>query len=135
MSGVYKKSDNQSSWHDIGGTYIPVQRTGEGQTFDLLQLTSGAESRLFQLTNLDIMESTYKGVNFQINKRMSNRWQANFGMTYSKSEGRQGSSWVRATPATSPISVAASSGACRSDGTPMTSSTPMASCRATGRWC
>jgi hypothetical protein len=37
---------------------------------------------------------------------MSNRWQANFGYTFSKSTGRQGSSSARATPLTSQTSTA-----------------------------
>ena len=45
VSGVYKHSDNQSGWRDIGGTYANVTRTAEGKTFDLKQLTSGAASR------------------------------------------------------------------------------------------
>ena len=70
------------------------------------QLTSGAESRLFQLRNDDRMFSRYNGVAFELKKRMSNRWQANFGLTLSKSTGRQGSSSARATPLTSQVSTA-----------------------------
>ncbi len=106
VSGVYKKSDNQSGWRDIGGTYQTVTRTAEGKDFQLQQLTSGAASRVFQLTNPGNLSTTYKGFNLQVNKRMSNRWQATFGLTLSKSEGTNGSSNARNTPISNPNSTA-----------------------------
>ena len=105
-SGVYKRSDNQSGWRDIGGSYARVQRTAEGKTFDLQQLTSGAASRIFQLTNPGNLSSTYKGLHFQVNKRMSNRWQGTFGVTLSKSEGTLGSTSARSSATSSPNSTA-----------------------------
>ncbi|MGE0815302.1 MAG: carboxypeptidase regulatory-like domain-containing protein [Vicinamibacterales bacterium] len=108
VSGVYKKSDNQSGWRDIGGTYARVQRTAEGKTFDLQQLTSGAASRVFQLTNPGDISNTYKGFNLQLNKRLSNRWQGTFGITVSKAEGIQATSNARSSPTTSPNSAATS---------------------------
>ena len=105
-SGVYKRSDDQSGWRDIGGTYANVQRTAEGKTFDLQQLTSGAASRVFQLTNPGNLSSTYKGVHFQLNKRMSSRWQGTFGVTLSKSEGTLGSSNARSRPTSAANSTA-----------------------------
>lgn len=110
VNGVYKKWDNQSAWNDIGGTYARVQRTAEGQTFDLLQLTSGAASRIFQLSNDDRMEATYKGVHMQVNKRMSNRWQATMGLTLSRAEGRLGSSNARSSALTNANSTAGTFG-------------------------
>ena len=110
VNGVWKKWDNQSAWRDIGGTYAPVTRTAEGKTFELLQLTSGAESRILQLSNHDPMEATYKGVHFQVNKRMSNRWQGTVGLTLSKAEGRLGTSTARVSPismATAPRAISA----------------------------
>jgi hypothetical protein len=106
VSGVYKKSDNLSGWRDIGGTYARVQRTAEGKTFDLLQLTSGASSRLFQLTNPGDIDNDYKGFNLQLSKRMSNRWQATFGLTLSKTDGLYGSNNARSTPTSTPNSTA-----------------------------
>lgn len=105
-SGVYKRSENQSGWRDIGGTYANVQRTAEGKTFDLKQLISGPASRLFQLTNPGDLQSTYRGVHLQLNKRMSNRWQGTFGVTLSKSEGRLGSTNARSSATTSANSTA-----------------------------
>jgi hypothetical protein len=52
------------------------------------------------------MSSTYKGVHMQVNKRMSNRWQATVGLTLSKAEGRLGASNARSTPLTSANSTA-----------------------------
>ena len=106
INGVWKKWDNQSAWQDIGGTYASVTRTAEGKTFDLLQLTSGAESRIIQLSNRDQMEATYKGAHFQINKRMSNRWQGTVGLTLSKAEGRLGTSTARVSPVSNGNSTA-----------------------------
>jgi hypothetical protein len=51
------------------------------------------------------MFADYDGFAFEIKKRMADRWQANFGMTFSKSEGRQGSSMSRASPTTSQVSI------------------------------
>ena len=102
MSGVCKQSDNQSGWRDIGGTYANVTRDAEGKTFNLQQLTSGAASRLFQLTNQGDIENDYKGFNLQLTKRMSDRWQGNIGLTLSKAEGRYGSNNARSSPTTTP---------------------------------
>lgn len=106
VNGVWKKWDNQSAWRDIGGTYQTVTRSAEGKDFQLQQLTSGAESRIFQLTNRDEMEATYRGAHFQVNKRMSNRWQGTVGLTLSKSEGRLGSSNARSAPTSNANSTA-----------------------------
>ncbi len=106
VSGVYKQSDDQSGWRDIGGTYANVTRDAEGKTFNLQQLTSGAASRLFQLTNPGDIENDYKGFNLQLTKRMSDRWQGNIGLTLSKAEGRYGSNNARSSPTTTPNSTA-----------------------------
>ncbi len=106
VSGVYKKSDNQSGWRDIGGTYQTVTRTAEGKDFQLQQLTSGAASRVFQLTNPGNLSTTYRGFNLQVNKRMANRWQGTFGLTLSKNKGINGSQNARSTPISNPNSTA-----------------------------
>jgi hypothetical protein len=105
---VYNRSEQQTAFPDIGGTYIPVPYTAPAgaNVSQVLRLTSGASSRRFQLRNDDRMFSRYSGVAFEIKKRMSNHWQGNFGLTLSESTGRQGSSSARATPLTSPISTA-----------------------------
>ena len=105
-SGVYKKSDNQSGWKDVGGTYAPVTVSAEGKAFNLLRLTSGTASRILQLTNPGDISNDYRGVNLQIAKRMSNRWQGTFGITLSKSEGIQATNTARSSATTSPNSAA-----------------------------
>lgn len=104
---VGKRSRNQTAFNDIGGRYSLVNYSGApagANVSQVYRLTGG--SRLFQLMNDDRMFSDYNGVAFEIKKRMSNRWQANFGLTLSKSTGRQGSSSARATPLTSQTSTA-----------------------------
>jgi hypothetical protein len=107
VSGVYKKSDEQSGWRDVGGTYAPVQVTAEGKTFTLQRLTSGTASRILQLTNPGDIENDYKGFNLQLVKRMSDRWQGTFGITWSRSEGIQETNNARSTPLTNATSAAA----------------------------
>jgi hypothetical protein len=107
VSYVHKRSENQTAFLDVGGTYRLVPYTAPGaDVSEVYQLTSDPESRFFQLSNDERMFSRYNGVAFEIKKRMSNRWQANFGLTLSKSTGRQGSSSARATPLTSQVSTA-----------------------------
>lgn len=104
---VGKRSRNQTAFNDIGGRYSLVNYTGAPAGADVPQvyrLTGG--SRLFQLENDDRMFSNYDGIAFEVKKRMSNRWQANFGLTLSKSTGRQGSSSARSTPLSSQVSTA-----------------------------
>lgn len=108
VSYVHKRSEQQTAFPDIGGTYSLVAYTAPAGASvpQVYRLTSGADSRRFQLRNDDRMFSRYNGVAFEIKKRMSSRWQANFGLTLSKSTGRQGSSSARATPLTSQTSTA-----------------------------
>jgi hypothetical protein len=106
VSGVYKKSENQSGWRDVGGRYTPVTVSAEGQSFTLQRLTSGLSSRILQLTNPGDISNDYTGFNLQVVKRMSNRWQGTVGITLSKSEGIQATNTARSTPTTSPTSAA-----------------------------
>ena len=131
VNGVWKKWDNQSAWRDIGGTYAPVTRTAEGKTFELLQLTSGAESRVIQLSNRDQMEATYKGAHFQMNKRMSNRWQGTVGLTLSRPRAGSG----RALRASLQCPMATAPRAISADRTRTTSSIPTGCSSGTGRCC
>lgn len=105
---VHKRSERQTAFPDIGGRYqlVSYSAPAGARVPQVYQLTTGADSRLFRLSNDDRMFSRYNGVAFEIKKRMSNRWQANFGLTLSKSTGRQGSSSARATPLTSQTSTA-----------------------------
>ncbi|MGE0815301.1 MAG: carboxypeptidase regulatory-like domain-containing protein [Vicinamibacterales bacterium] len=107
---VGKRSRRQTAFNDIGGQYtlVPFAAPAGASVSQVYALTGG--SRLFQLENDDRMFSDYNGVAFEVKKRMSNRWQANFGLTLSKSTGRQGSSSARSTPLTSQTSTAGTFG-------------------------
>ena len=114
----------QTAFPDIGGTYqlVPYTAPAGANVPQVYQLTSGADSRLFQLRNDDRMFSRYNGVAFEIKKRMSNRWQANFGLTLSKSDGTPGFELGACHAA----HVAGEHGWHRSGRTRTTSSTPTA---------
>jgi Carboxypeptidase regulatory-like domain len=105
---VYKRSENQTAFPDVGGTYrlVPYTAPAGANVPQVYQLTSGAASRQFRLVNDDRMFFKYNGVSIEMKKRMSNRWQANFGLTLSKGTGRQGSSSARSTPLSSQVSTA-----------------------------
>ena len=105
---VHKRSERQTAFPDVGGQYqlVPYTAPAGANVTQVYQLTSGADSRLFRLSNDDRMFSRYNGVAFELRKRMSDRWQANFGLTLSKATGRQGSSSARSTPLSSQISTA-----------------------------
>lgn len=105
---VHKRSEQGTAFPDVGGTYqlVSYSAPAGASVPQVYRLTSGSDSRRFQLRNDDRMFSRYNGVAFEIKKRMSSRWQANFGLTLSKSTGRQGSSSARATPLTSQTSTA-----------------------------
>ena len=105
---VYKNSDNQTAFPDVGGTYrlVPYTAPAGANVPQVYQLTSGAASRQFRLVNDDRMFFKYNGVSIEMKKRMSNKWQANFGLTLSKGTGRQGSSSARSTPLSSQVSTA-----------------------------
>ena len=105
---VYKRSENQTAFPDVGGTYrlVPYTAPAGANVPQVYQLTSGAASRQFRLVNDDRMFFKYNGVSIEMKKRMSNKWQANFGLTLSKGTGRQGSSSARSTPLSSQVSTA-----------------------------
>jgi hypothetical protein len=105
---VHKRSERQTAFPDIGGRYqlVSYSAPAGANVPQVYQLTTSLDSRLFQLRNDERMFSRYNGLAFEIKKRMSHRWQANFGLTLSKSTGRQGSSSARSTPLSSAISTA-----------------------------
>jgi hypothetical protein len=109
---VYKRSENQTAYPDVGGTYalVPFTAPAGANVPQVYRLTNGTSSRRFQLSNDDRMFFKYQGVSFEMKKRMSHKWQANFGLTLSKATGRQGSSSARSTPLSSQISTAGTFG-------------------------
>ena len=130
---VYKRGENQTAFNDIRGTYqlVPWNTTqADTNVPQLYQLTSGTDSRLFQIMNDDRMSSRYQGIAFEIKKRMANRWQANVGYTFSKSTGRLGSSSAGTRrSARRPVPPACSAR------TRTTTSTATGGCTAIGRTC
>lgn len=109
---VHKRGRDHTAFLDVTGQYTPftyVDNVGQGatgQSVTLFRLVSDPDNQLFMLSNDDRMFTRYNGVNFSVNKRMSNRWQATFGLTLQKSEGRTGSSFVRSSPINSEVSTA-----------------------------
>ncbi len=134
VSYVYKRGENNTAFPDIGGTYQLVPWTAAPAGVNVPAGVPADERRRLAAVPASQRRPhvlRYKGIAFEIKKRMSNRWQANFGYTFSKSEGRQGSSSARATPLTSGRSARPES----SGRTRTISSTAKADCRAIGRTC
>lgn len=73
--------------------YTPVTRTytdpvSGPQTITIYALDPALVTRRDRvITNVDVLQSNYNGVQFSINKRMSNRWQLLGGVTLQKHEG------------------------------------------------
>ena len=95
---VYKRGELPGGWQEINGEYQQVNYAdvlgtdASGADIPVFRLLSPVEDRLFLLTNPDSMFSRYQGVDIQLVKRLSNRWQATAGLTLAKTEGRLGSS-------------------------------------------
>jgi hypothetical protein len=109
---VYKRGERQTAYPEVNGTYelVPFDSPAGVNVSQVYQLTSDPDERFFRLSNDDRMYSRYNGVAFEVKKRMSNNWQANFGVTFSKSEGRLGSSIATFTPLSSQTSTAGNFG-------------------------
>lgn len=85
VSVAYKQWDDQLGWTDIGATYgTRVITTTLGTPLTVFPRTSPASSSIFQLNTPSALFETYKGLITQFNKRLSNRWMASVGYTYSK---------------------------------------------------
>ena len=73
--------------------YSPVQRTytdpvtGQPTSITVYSLNPGFSAQDRVITNADILESNYDGVQFTFNKRMSNRWQLLGGLTLQSHKG------------------------------------------------
>jgi hypothetical protein len=105
---VHKRSERQTAFPDVGASYelVSYSAPSGANVPQVYRLIGSADARRFQIRNDDRMFSRYNGVAFEIKKRMSNRWQANFGLTLSKATGRLGSSSARSTPLSSQTSTA-----------------------------
>lgn len=95
---IYKRGENYGGWRDVGATYVPVTYVDDqgvdatGRPITVFRRESDPLDSLFLLTNPAEMFSRYHGVTVQIQKRMSNNWQAVGSFVWSKATGRVGSS-------------------------------------------
>jgi hypothetical protein len=75
-----------SAYTAVTRSYTDPQRGA--QTITVYSLDSALVTRRDRIiTNVDLLESDYNGVQFSVNKRMSNRWQMLAGVTLQKHEG------------------------------------------------
>jgi hypothetical protein len=90
LSFVYKKEDNFIRLQDVRGTYAPRDIVdtfnGRTQTITVQTLTSGVGSQLFEVSNRDDLDQEFKSIVFEVNKRFSNRWQAQSSYTWQDSK-------------------------------------------------
>jgi hypothetical protein len=85
---VYKDSTRLIGWRDIGGVY--GQGTAllpDGRTLTVYPLLNRGSDRLFQYTNPEGWFDEYRGWVLSLDKRLSNRWQAQANLTLSRSHG------------------------------------------------
>ncbi|MBI3491692.1 MAG: TonB-dependent receptor [Acidobacteria bacterium] len=75
-----------SAYTPITRSYTDTQRGP--QTLTVYSLDPALVTRRDRvITNVDVLESDYNGVQFSVNKRMSNRWQMLGGLSLQKHEG------------------------------------------------
>src|SRR5206468_4151616 len=87
VSVAYKRWHDQLGWTDIGGTYgTQVITTTLGNQLTVFPRTSAAAPSIYLLNTPSNLFETYKGIITQFTKRMSNRWMAGVGYTYSKTK-------------------------------------------------
>jgi hypothetical protein len=85
VSVAYKRWNDQLGWTDIGATYgTQVITTTLGTPLTVFPRTSPAASSIYLLNTPSDRFVTYRGLITQFTKRMSNRWMAGVGYTYSK---------------------------------------------------
>jgi hypothetical protein len=85
---VYKYGKNQVGWQDIGGTYgTRAEVLPDGRTITVFPLLSPTSTRIYQRTNGPGTFNRYHGLVLTLDKRLSQRWQANISYTRSKAEG------------------------------------------------
>ncbi|HEV8346166.1 MAG TPA: carboxypeptidase-like regulatory domain-containing protein [Vicinamibacterales bacterium] len=76
----------EGAYTAVTRTYTDPQRGAQAITVYSLDPTL-VTRRDRVITNVDVLESDYNGVQFSFNKRMSNRWQMLAGVTLQKHEG------------------------------------------------
>lgn len=90
VSFVYKNEGNFLRLRDVRGTYAPrdIADTFDGrtQTITVQSLTSGVGSQLPQVNNRDDLDQNFRAVVFEVNKRFSDKWQAQSSYTWQDSK-------------------------------------------------
>ncbi len=98
ISYVHKRGRDYGGWLDATGVYSPVEfldvegADASGRSIEVSRLDSDPTESRFLLTNPTQMFSRFNGVTLQVQKRMSDNWQATASLVVSKAEGRIGSS-------------------------------------------
>jgi hypothetical protein len=90
VSYVHKSSKDEIGWVDIGGVYgTQTVTTPIGTSLTVSPLLNSPNQRLFQRTNPPGFGVTYNGLVTGLTRRLADRWTANFGYTYSRTQGLQ----------------------------------------------
>jgi outer membrane receptor protein involved in Fe transport len=95
---VHKRGERYGGWLDIGGSYTPVTYVDSegvdatGGNITVQRRDSDAADSLYLLTNPGQMFTRFDGVTVQLQKRMSDNWQATASFVWGKATGRLGSS-------------------------------------------
>jgi hypothetical protein len=94
VSFVYKNERDFMRLQDVRGVDVPrdIVDTFDGrtQTITVQTLTSGVGPQLPQVTNRDDLDQEFTSVVFELNKRFSNRWQAQSSYTWQDSKAYGG---------------------------------------------
>jgi outer membrane receptor protein involved in Fe transport len=90
VSFVWKQEGDFIRLKDVRGTYAPITVNdtfmGATQQLTVFNLTSPQSQRLFQVTNRDDFDQDFKSVVFELNKRLSQSWQALASYTWQDSK-------------------------------------------------
>jgi outer membrane receptor protein involved in Fe transport len=101
ISFVYKKEADFIRLRDTRGTYAPRDIVdtfdGQTQTITVQTLTSGVGSQLPTVVNRDDLDQQFTGLVFELNKRFSDRWQAQSSYTWQDSKAYGGGSVTGST--------------------------------------
>lgn len=85
--GIVDMARPSSAYSPVTRTY-PDPVTGQTESITLFNLDPAlASTRDRVITNVDVLQSDYDGVQFTFNKRMSNRWQLLGGVTFQSHQG------------------------------------------------
>src|SRR5262245_38581249 len=85
---VYKRSENQLGWKDIGGIYGEQQMTlANGQTLTVYPLLNRPADRVFLRTNGPGYGTNYKALILTATRRFANRYQFTAGYTRQRAQG------------------------------------------------